>query len=202
MFEFFSNTFVSTTIVVNMALTGAAPTTPEPQLSSDNISTIMAEPSSDTQSIQVVEVKPPTEETGFTSIAPPPPPPPVVKAPTPATKSVPSQKTVNAAPAVTPNPGSAQEMAWIQVQAKGWGQSEFNCLVSLWKKESGWRVNAANPSGAYGIPQALPGSKMSSAGADWATNPDTQIRWGLGYIQDRYATPCGAWNKSQSSGWY
>jgi len=63
-------------------------------------------------------------------------------------------------------------------------------------------VNAANPSGAYGIPQALPGSKMASAGADWATNPATQITWGLGYITSRYGTPCGAWGQSQSAGWY
>ena len=67
-------------------------------------------------------------------------------------------------------------------------------------RESGWNVYADNPSSsAYGIPQALPGSKMASAGADWATNPVTQIRWGLGYIQDRYGSPCGAWGHSQST---
>jgi hypothetical protein len=85
----------------------------------------------------------------------------------------------------------------------GFGQSEFGCLDSLWTRESQWRVDADNPSSsAYGIPQALPGSKMSSAGADWATNPATQIRWGLGYIEDRYGSPCGAWGHSQSHGWY
>jgi hypothetical protein len=89
------------------------------------------------------------------------------------------------------------------VIARGWSESDFTCLVQLWNKESGWRSNAANPSsGAYGIPQALPGSKMASAGADWATNPATQITWGLGYIAGRYSTPCGAWSHSQSSGWY
>jgi hypothetical protein len=73
----------------------------------------------------------------------------------------------------------------------------------LWNKESGWRVNAYNSgSGAYGIPQALPGSKMASAGADWQTNAATQIKWGLGYIKGRYGTPCGAWGHSQSVGWY
>jgi SLT domain-containing protein len=71
----------------------------------------------------------------------------------------------------------------------GWGDDQFACLVSLWNKESGWRVNAANSSGAYGIPQALPGSKMASAGADWETNPATQIAWGMGYIAGRYGTP-------------
>lgn len=85
----------------------------------------------------------------------------------------------------------------------GFSSSEFSCLDSLWTKESNWTVNADNPtSSAYGIPQALPGSKMASAGADWATNPVTQIRWGLGYIQDRYGTPCSAWGHSQSHNWY
>jgi len=105
-------------------------------------------------------------------------------------------------PAVTPDPGSAQAIAAELVAARGWSSDDFNCLVALWSRESGWRINAHNPSGAYGIPQALPGSKMASAGADWATNPETQIRWGLGYIAGRYGTPCGAWSYSQSSGWY
>ena len=85
----------------------------------------------------------------------------------------------------------------------GFGQDQFGCLDSLYMRESGWSVTADNPSSsAYGIPQALPGSKMASAGADWATNPVTQIRWGLGYIQDRYGSPCGAWAHSESNGWY
>ena len=85
----------------------------------------------------------------------------------------------------------------------GWSGDQFGCLDSLWTRESNWRVNADNPtSSAYGIPQALPGSRMSSAGADWATNPVTQIRWGLGYIADRYGSPCGAWAASESKGWY
>ena len=85
----------------------------------------------------------------------------------------------------------------------GWSTDQFGCLDSLWTRESNWRVDADNPSSsAYGIPQALPGSKMSSAGSDWATNPVTQIRWGLGYIADRYGSPCGAWAASQSKGWY
>jgi hypothetical protein len=85
----------------------------------------------------------------------------------------------------------------------GFSPDQFDCLDSLWTRESGWNVYADNPtSTAYGIPQALPGSKMISEGADWETNPVTQIRWGLGYIQDRYGSPCGAWAKSESSGWY
>lgn len=85
----------------------------------------------------------------------------------------------------------------------GFGDDQFSCLDSLYESESGWRWNADNPSSsAYGIPQALPGSKMSSAGADWATNPATQIRWGLGYIASRYGSPCGAWSFKQGHGWY
>jgi hypothetical protein len=107
------------------------------------------------------------------------------------------------APAVgTPNPGSAQAIGHDLVIARGWGEDQFACLVSLFNRESHWNVYAANPSGAYGIPQALPGSKMASAGADWATNPATQITWGLNYIAGRYGTPCGAWAHSQSAGWY
>ncbi|WP_246150059.1 lytic transglycosylase domain-containing protein [Agromyces intestinalis] len=108
-----------------------------------------------------------------------------------------------APPAVTPDPGSAQAYAAEAVAARGWPGTEFDCLVALWAKESGWRVNAYNAgSGAYGIPQALPGSKMASAGADWETNAATQVEWGLGYVQGRYGTPCGAWAHSQDSGWY
>lgn len=107
-----------------------------------------------------------------------------------------------AAPAATPDPGSAQAIAQQMVAARGWGSDQFNCLVSLWNKESGWRVNAYNPSGAYGIPQALPGSKMASAGADWQTNPATQITWGLNYIAGVYGTPCGAWGHSVANNWY
>ena len=114
-----------------------------------------------------------------------------------------SSSTGWAPPFVTPDPGTAQAIAYDMVKARGWGDGEFSCLVALWNKESGWRVNAYNASsGAYGIPQALPGSKMGSAGADWETNPATQISWGLGYIGGRYGTPCGAWGHSQSVGWY
>jgi len=85
----------------------------------------------------------------------------------------------------------------------GWSEDQFSCLDSLWTRESNWNYRAENPSsGAYGIPQALPGDKMASAGADWRTNPATQIEWGLGYISDVYGTPCGAWGHSQSVGWY
>lgn len=108
-----------------------------------------------------------------------------------------------APPAGRPDPGTAQAIAADMVAARGWGGAEFDCLVALWNKESGWNAYAMNPySGAYGIPQALPGNKMATAGADWQTNPATQITWGLNYIQGRYGSPCGAWGHSQQVGWY
>ncbi|WP_197034686.1 hypothetical protein [Glycomyces sp. NRRL B-16210] len=86
---------------------------------------------------------------------------------------------------------------------RGWGMGEFSCLLSLWERESNWNEAAYNSSsGAFGIPQSLPGDKMASAGSDWQTNPATQIKWGLGYISDRYGSPCGAWSHSESVGWY
>jgi hypothetical protein len=96
-----------------------------------------------------------------------------------------------------------REIARALLAEFGFGPDQFGCLDSLYMSESGWRVDADNPySSAYGIPQALPGEKMASAGADWATNPVTQIRWGLGYIQDRYGSPCGAWSFKQGNNWY
>ncbi|MET7425309.1 lytic transglycosylase domain-containing protein [Dactylosporangium sp. NPDC005555] len=86
----------------------------------------------------------------------------------------------------------------------GFGFDQMSpCLEKLWDKESHWTTKAENKSsGAYGIAQALPPSKMSSVGSDWSWNPETQIKWGLGYIKGRYKTPCAAWSHSQSSGWY
>ncbi|MGY1439636.1 aggregation-promoting factor C-terminal-like domain-containing protein [Streptomyces reniochalinae] len=84
-------------------------------------------------------------------------------------------------------------------------QKQFPALEKLWQRESGWRWNADNPtSDAYGIPQALPGRKMRSAGADWRTNPATQIKWGLGYIRSRYGSPSRAWGRWQARNphWY
>jgi len=107
-----------------------------------------------------------------------------------------------AAIAGVPSPGSAQAIALGILTTEGMGNDQFSCLVSLWNRESHWRVTAENPDGAYGIPQALPGSKMASAGPDWQTNATTQIVWGLGYIKARYGTPCGAWAHSQATGWY
>jgi hypothetical protein len=91
----------------------------------------------------------------------------------------------------------------LLVADAGWAEEEFGCLDRLWTKESGWRWNASNgSSGAYGIPQSLPGSKMGSIGSDWDTNPITQITWGLKYISNRYGTPCSAWAHSRAANWY
>ncbi|WP_213283919.1 G5 domain-containing protein, partial [Cellulomonas hominis] len=104
---------------------------------------------------------------------------------------------------ITVSPGSAQELGKQMAAERGWGDDQFACLLQLWNKESGWRIDAENrSSGAYGIPQALPGSKMASIAADWRTNPATQITWGLNYVAGRYSTPCGAWSAFQSKGWY
>jgi len=106
-------------------------------------------------------------------------------------------------PGPTVSPGSAQAIAQNLMPNYGFGADQFGCLVKLWNYESGWRVNARNPSsGAYGIPQALPATKMASAGSDWLTNATTQIKWGLTYIKARYGTPCGAWSHEMSNNWY
>ncbi|MDO4243496.1 MAG: G5 domain-containing protein [Actinomyces sp.] len=98
---------------------------------------------------------------------------------------------------------SAKSIAQSMMASHGWDDSQFSCLDSLWERESNWNYQAQNPSsGAYGIPQALPGSKMGSVAGDWATNPTTQITWGLGYIAERYGSPCNAWAHSESVGWY
>ena len=81
--------------------------------------------------------------------------------------------------------------------------SQFNAFSKIVEHESGWNVSATNSSsGAYGLVQALPGSKMASAGADWKTNPKTQIKWGLDYMNSRYGSPVGAWTFWQANGWY
>ncbi|MCT2086405.1 phospholipase [Microbacterium enclense] len=100
-------------------------------------------------------------------------------------------------------PAGAKEFAAsLAAQKYGWGSDQFSCLESLWTKESGWNYQAYNPSGATGIPQSLPGSKMATFGDDWQTNAATQIAWGLDYISRGYGTPCSAWGHSQATNWY
>lgn len=104
---------------------------------------------------------------------------------------------------VISNPSANVALGERMAAERGWTGEQWLCLYQLWQKESKWNHLAGNKSsGAYGIPQSLPGSKMATAGADWQFNPETQIRWGLGYIARGYTTPCGAWAKSRASGWY
>jgi hypothetical protein len=99
--------------------------------------------------------------------------------------------------------GRTKQIALDHVVRRSWSYREFRCLDSLWTRESGWNHRAYNSSsGAYGIPQALPAVKMSGAGSDWRSNPETQIKWGLGYIKGRYGRPCGAWGHFLSHNWY
>jgi hypothetical protein len=100
----------------------------------------------------------------------------------------------------SPNVALGKQMA----AAAGWTGSQWSCLDALWTRESHWETEVWNyqGSGAYGIPQSLPASKMASAGPDWQTNAATQIRWGLSYIAGRYSTPCGAWSHETENGWY
>ena len=122
-----------------------------------------------------------------------------------ATRAAARQTTTQAvrqATVTTPS-GSPEQVARLLLGQFGWSASQFSCLGPLWTQESGWNVTAENPSsGAYGIPQALPGSKMASAGSDWATDAATQIRWGLTYIKSLYGSPCGAWGHEEADGWY
>ena len=93
--------------------------------------------------------------------------------------------------------------AYSMVKSYGWSDYDWECLVKLWNRESGWNPNAVNKrSGACGIPQSLPCSKMAVEGIDYRTNYRTQIRWGLKYIAWRYSSPSGAWSHSQWRGWY
>lgn len=148
---------------------------------------------------------------------PPPPPPPepdpepeveveqetvIQQEPAPATATE-SETHIAPSGAVAVPASESQAIAFDMVVQRGWDGSEFTCLVELWNRESNWNHLAENTSsGAYGIPQALPGNKMESVASDWRTNPVTQITWGLGYIADRYETPCGALQHSYDRGWY
>ena len=101
------------------------------------------------------------------------------------------------------NPTEAQAIGKEMMLAAGFGEDQWGCLYNLWMRESGWRTTAGNvSSGAYGIPQSLPASKMAAFGDDYLNNPRTQIAWGLSYIKGRYGTPCGGWSAFQAKGWY
>lgn len=128
---------------------------------------------------------------------------PAPPAPQPAPVPPAPKPSPTPAPGPVDDPAAAQAYAAGRLGAFGWGSEQQRCLVNLWQRESGWRTSANNPySGAYGIPQSLPGDKMATAGADWRTNYRTQIEWGLGYISARYGSPCAAWQHSEDKNWY
>jgi len=149
---------------------------------------------------------------GYTVTLPPPPAPEPVVVPV-AVKAEPAAgSSAEAAPSAgagceanvvptpgPPAPGSLQDIAYQAVMGYGWGEQNYYYLLALWNRESGWNPTASNPSGAYGIPQALPGSKM---GPGWESDPNVQINWGLQYIAGVYGTPCEAWASSENRGWY
>jgi len=131
----------------------------------------------------------------------------VAAAPSTATTQTPAaaqpSQTATATASVRAASGSPQRIAEAMLGSFGWSSSQFSCLDPLWAHESGWSVSAYNAgSGAFGIPQALPGSRMASAGPDWQADAATQIRWGLEYINGTYGSPCGAWAHEEATGWY
>jgi hypothetical protein len=115
----------------------------------------------------------------------------------------PSRSAVRAPAAVAVVPGSVRALGETLAAQHGWVGPQFSCLDYVWTHESHWRVSASNSgSGAYGIPQAQPGSKMATAGPDWKISAATQIAWGLAYIDRTYGSPCAAWAFWQDHHWY
>jgi hypothetical protein len=101
------------------------------------------------------------------------------------------------------SPSAAQTVAQELMPSYGFSVStQWTCLLDIWNQESGWEWDAENASGAFGIPQSLPASDMASAGSDYMTDATTQIKWGLGYIKDRYGSPCAAWDFEEANGYY
>jgi hypothetical protein len=117
-----------------------------------------------------------------------------------------AQQLARGGPAPAPgtvHPGTNRALGYQLMTGFGWPADQWPALDALWYRESGWNHLAQNrSSGAYGIPQSLPATKMATVGPDWRTNPETQIRWGLAYIGARYGSPQGAWEHSQRFGWY
>jgi hypothetical protein len=186
------STILAICLAAAAALTAAIVSHPDQPAAAASIVTVTAADTAD----RAQHAQAPSRD--LTRVPPPKPlPTPTPPAPTPTPAPARAAAPAPAAP-TTGNRALGHQM----MLAAGWPEDQWPCLDALWTRESGWTTTAANPSGAYGIPQALPGSKMATAGADWATNPATQIRWGLGYIRARYGTPCGAWNASETQGWY
>lgn len=124
-------------------------------------------------------------------------------APAPAPEPVPEPAPAPAPAKPVDDPAGAQAYAASQLGSYGWAAGQMQCLQKLWTKESDWKTTATNKSsGAYGVVQSLPAEKMASAGADYRTNYETQINWGLNYVKQRYGSPCGALNFHLAHNWY
>ncbi|WP_125610193.1 transglycosylase [Specibacter cremeus] len=163
-------------------------TTAGPQAAGSNVSAAVTAPGKATVNFATIAVKTVAENTTN------------VPAVTGAANDV---KPLGAGAGPVDDPVGAQKYAASKLGDFGWGQDQMSCLVQLWNRESDWQTTAENPSSlAYGIAQSLPASKMDSVGSDWRTNYRTQIDWGLGYVKDRYGSPCGAWDHETSIGWY
>lgn len=120
--------------------------------------------------------------------------------PTPAATPTPTP-TVKPKPTPVPAPADTVANARTYVKSRV-GTANYNCIDNVWTRESRWNPTLGNPNGAYGIPQAFPGTKMASFGSNWRTSPLTQVKWGLSYISGTYGTGCGAWAFWQVHGWY
>ena len=106
-----------------------------------------------------------------------------------------------ASPAIGAEPPTVKQAKAYALERLG--RHEYACLDAIFTRESHWNTKAYNKrSGAYGIPQAVPGSKMASAGKDWRTNPITQTKWGIRYVQRKYGSACAAWAHTRQYGWY
>jgi hypothetical protein len=120
-------------------------------------------------------------------------------------KTVVVKATITGSDVITARTGSGAKLVASKWNALtySWSDGQMGCLSTLWSRESHWNFRSRNSrSGAYGIPQANPGTKMASAGSDWRSNPITQIKWGMSYVNSRYGSPCGALSQSNRFGWY
>jgi hypothetical protein len=155
-------------------------------------------------SAKLIDVKPPAPAPApKKKAAPAPAPAPVKVVVAPAKRAAAPATTKAAAPAPVAARSAYSGMSAYQIAEQIVPSGQFSCFSWIVSRESGWSVTATNPSsGAYGLGQALPGYKMASAGSDWQTNPATQIKWTLGYMDERYGSPCAAQGFWESHGWY
>lgn len=188
-------------IVVAAAVATAALSSPAPAASAASPAAVRMDPRANRGEVRATPSSTPSATPSAAPTTPAAPKP-------PATTALKPSPTRTRATTSEPVPTSCTRYTGVQRTACsllptfGFSTGEMAALVPMWERESGWNYRAYNPSGAYGIPQALPGSKMAVYGSDWQTNPATQIKWGLSYIKSRYGTPSAAWAFWQGHGWY